>query len=29
MPQYPDPMKDIVTLSGDVPLLAVGKGFIW
>ena len=29
MPQYPDPMKDTVTLSGDIPLLAVGKGFIW
>ncbi|XP_076665512.1 uncharacterized protein LOC143367508 [Andrena cerasifolii] len=29
MPQYPDPMKDIVTLTGDIPLLAVGKGFIW
>ncbi|XP_076231909.1 uncharacterized protein LOC143177691 [Calliopsis andreniformis] len=26
---YPDPMRDIVHLRGNMPLLAAGKGFIW
>ncbi|XP_034194476.2 uncharacterized protein LOC117610787 [Osmia lignaria lignaria] len=28
IPQYPDPLKDVVLLTGNIPLLAAGKGFI-
>ncbi|XP_053976250.1 uncharacterized protein LOC128890137 [Hylaeus anthracinus] len=29
MPEYPDPLRDIVPLSGNIPVLAAGKGYIW
>ncbi|XP_078051892.1 uncharacterized protein LOC144478041 [Augochlora pura] len=29
VPEFPDPLKDIVRLSGGMPRLASGKGFIW
>ncbi|XP_017880670.1 uncharacterized protein LOC108625289 [Ceratina calcarata] len=28
-PMYPDPLNEIVQLSGKMPVLAAGKGFIW
>ncbi|XP_076632888.1 uncharacterized protein LOC143347545 [Colletes latitarsis] len=29
MPVYPDPLRDIVHLTGNIPVLAAGKGFLW
>ncbi|XP_076301911.1 uncharacterized protein LOC143220041 [Lasioglossum baleicum] len=28
-PEYPDPLRDIKYLSGDIPILAAGKGHMW